>query len=205
MTAKGREGSGEKKDKGENNEVGRDPREESGDKPRGEGDERKQDLGPVETMEIEVLKKELIDREEKNRELTDNIKRLQAEFENYRKRMVREQTRILETAEADLVKKLLEAIDNLERALESAESGHDYDALRDGVGLTLNQLFEILGKEGLETIDPHGEAFDPNFHEAVLSVSHDDYDEGTVSDVLQKGYIFRGRLLRPAKVEVAGP
>ncbi len=159
--------------------------------------------GPAAALEIEVLKKELADKEVMNQELIADLKRLMADSENFRKRMVKEQTRILEVAEAGLAKKLLETLDNLERAMVASEKGHDYRALKDGVSLTLNQVFEILKKEGLEAIDPLGEPFDPNYHEAVMKVENDKFDEDIISAVLQKGYMFKDRLLRPAKVEVS--
>lgn len=194
--------SGHGGDKGEDKE--RDPTESG----RGHGEEHPMEAGaapegPAAALEIEVLKKELADKEVMNQELIADLKRLMADSENFRKRMVKEQTRILEVAEAGLAKKLLETLDNLERAMVASEKGHDYRALKDGVSLTLNQVFEILKKEGLEAIDPLGEPFDPNYHEAVMKVENDKFDEDIISAVLQKGYMFKDRLLRPAKVEVS--
>ena len=140
-----------------------------------------------------------------NADLLDSLKRLQAEFENYRKRMVKEQTRILETAEAELVRKLLPVIDNLERALANSGEGGKDDALRGGVAMVLEQVLEILEKEGLDVIDPGGEPFDPEHHEAMMVVETDECPEDTVTDVVQKGYRFNGRLLRPAMVHVSCP
>ena len=129
---------------------------------------------------------------------------MKAEFDNYRKRMLREQTRILETAEADLVKKLLPVIDNLERAIESArESGAAN--LAAGVGKVLELMMDTLSKEGLEVIDPEGEPFNPEYHEAMMVVETDECPEDTVIDVVQKGYRFAGVLLRPAMVRVSCP
>ena len=139
-----------------------------------------------------------------NAALLDNLQRLKAEFDNYRKRMLREQTRILETAEADLAKKLLPVIDNLERAIGSAkESGAE--KLAAGVGKVLELMLDTLSKEGLEVIDPEGETFDPEYHEAMMVVETDECPEDTVIDVVQKGYRFAGVLLRPAMVRVSCP
>lgn len=139
-----------------------------------------------------------------NAVLLDSLKRLKADFDNYRKRMVKEQTHILETAEAGLVKKLLPVIDNLERALESAqESGAP--GLREGVAKVLELMIDSLSREGLEVIDPDGEPFDPEHHEAMMVVETDECPEDTVTDVIQKGYRFSGVLLRPAMVRVSCP
>lgn len=139
-----------------------------------------------------------------NAELLDRLRRLQADFENYRKRMLKEQTRIVETAEADLVKKLLAVIDNLERALANPVPA-DARGLYDGVKMVLDQFTDILTREGLEVIDPDGELFDPEHHEAFMVVETDDCPEDTVVEVSQKGYRFRGILLRPAMVKVSCP
>lgn len=136
--------------------------------------------------------------------LLDSLQRLKADFDNYRKRMLREQTRILETAEADLLKKLLPVMDNLERALESSRE-EEGSGLRQGVAKVLELMQDILGKEGLEVIDPEGEPFDPEHHEAMMVVETSDCPEGTVVDVVQKGYRFNGVLLRPAMVRVSCP
>ena len=137
-----------------------------------------------------------------NQELLDSLMRLKADFENYRKRMMREQTRIVETAEAELVKRLLPVIDNLERAL--ANSGEEQPkGLREGVEMVLGQMMEVLVGEGLEVIDPEGEPFDPEHHEAMMVVETGECPEDTVIEVVQKGYRFGGILLRPAMVKVS--
>lgn len=152
---------------------------------------------------IEVLDREVDELADQNALLLDGLKRLKADFDNYRKRMVKEQARILETAESDLIKKLLPVIDNLERALASASD--EQSGLRDGVAMVLDLMLSVLQKEGLEVIDPEGETFDPEHHEAVMVVETDKCAEGTVVDVVQKGYRFSGALLRPAMVRVSCP
>lgn len=141
---------------------------------------------------------------DQNAVLLDSLKRLKADFDNYRKRMVREQTHILETAEADMVRKLLPVMDNLERALQT-EAPDGSKGFREGVAMVLEQFIDILGKEGLEVIDPGGEPFDPEHHEAMMVVETADCPEDTVVNVAQKGYRFRGVLLRPAMVGVSCP
>jgi len=159
--------------------------------------EVEQDIVSVESK-IEELSKE-------KEELLDGLLRLKAEFENYRKRMLKEQTRVLETAEAGLVKKLLTVIDNLERAVGNSADETGANGLREGVEMVLGQMVEILKKEGLEVIDPEGEVFDPEHHEAMMVVETDECPEDTVVEVTQKGYRFKGMLLRPALVNVACP
>lgn len=152
---------------------------------------------PADLQQTAAADSELVQR---NAELTEQLMRLQAEFENYRKRMVKEQTRILETAESELIRKLLPALDNLERAIDHAPES---DGLVEGVRMVLGQLLAVLEKEGLELIDPEGEPFDPEHHEAMMVVETDDCPEDTVVDVVQKGYRFNGLLLRPAMVKVS--
>jgi molecular chaperone GrpE len=168
------------------------------------------DADDTEAMEVEpeerihALDSEVEELADEKAVLLDSLQRLKADFDNYRKRMLREQTRILETAEADMVKKMLPVLDNLERALASSTEA-DGKGLRDGVALVLGMMTETLVKEGLEIIDPEGEQFDPEHHEAMMVVATDECPEGTVVDVVQKGYRFNGVLLRPAMVRVACP
>ena len=153
---------------------------------------------------IEFLSEDVELMAAQNAELLDSLRRLKADFDNYRKRMIREQTRILETAEAELVKKLLPVIDNLERALGSAgESGPK--GLAEGGAKVLELMLDTLARDGLEVIDPQGEPFDPEQHEAMMVVETDECPEDTVTDVVQKGYRFAGTLLRPAMVRVSCP
>ncbi|MDD5448886.1 MAG: nucleotide exchange factor GrpE, partial [Actinomycetota bacterium] len=125
------------------------------------------------TPEESAKSKALSEREEElkreNEKLMDAFLRLKADFENYRKRMIREQTRIVETAEAGLVKKLLPVLDNLERAMLNADDKRKNtdSALLDGVKMIYGQFLDVLEKEGLEIINPQGEPFDPEEHEAM--------------------------------------
>lgn len=152
---------------------------------------------------IGALDREVEELAGQNAVLLDSLKRLKADFDNYRKRMLKEQSRILETAESELITKLLPVIDNLERALESA--GDETSGLRDGVAMVLEMMLGLLERDGLEVIDPEGEPFDPEHHEAMMVVETDECPEGTVVDVVQKGYRFSGALLRPAMVRVSCP
>ena len=127
--------------------------------------------------------------------------RVQADFENYRKRAAREQERLVAHAHERLVRELLPVLDDLERALEAAER-HEEAALVDGVKLVERSLRAALRKEGVVEIETDG-AFDPHVHEAMLTRPGDGADPGTVLDVLQRGYRVGDRVVRPARVIVA--
>jgi molecular chaperone GrpE len=131
-----------------------------------------------------------------------DLKRLAAEFENYKKRAAREQQNLSARAAERLVKELLPIVDDLERALEAAEE-HEEAKLEEGVRLVHRQLASVLEREGLAEIETDGK-FDPHVHEALLSQPADD-EEGSVIEVLQKGYKLGDRVLRPARVVVAAP
>ena len=130
----------------------------------------------------------------------DALRRLQADFENYKKRMVRQQTEHLERAAEQLVEKLLPVFDTADLAL--AHSGGPGDAAFDAVQQVWSTLFDALAREGLQRIDPTGDPFDPNEHEAVMHEPGDGAAE--VVDVMRAGYRWKGRVLRPAMVKVKG-
>ena len=145
--------------------------------------------------ELEALRNE-------NEELIDTLQRLQADFDNYRKRAARDQESLVARAGERIVKELLPILDDLERALEAAEQ-HEEAKLEDGVRLVHRQLEQLLEREGLALVETEGR-FDPHVHEALLT-QPSDADEGSVIEVLQKGYRLGDRVLRPARVVVAGP
>ncbi len=134
-------------------------------------------------------------------EMRSLAQRLQADFENYKKRMLREQTLAIEHANVRLLESLLPVLESFELAGRSIEGvDADVDKLRGGVLAAIRQLDGALAKEGLEAIGAIGQPFDPQEHEAV---AQDDGDgEPVVGDVLRTGYRFRGRVLRPAMVRV---
>ncbi len=160
-------------------------------------------LPSVESDEISALKSRIEELLSENRELLDGLVRLKADFENYRKRMLREQTRILETAGAETIKKLLPILDDFERALANSKTSGSSDAFGRGVEMVHEKLLDALRKEGLEEVCPEGEIFDPHHHEAMMVVERDDCPEGTIIEVVRKGYRYRGTLLRPAMVKVS--
>jgi molecular chaperone GrpE len=134
-------------------------------------------------------------------ELFDRLQRLAAEFDNYRKRNARESAALIERASERLVKELLPILDDLGRALDAAEE-HEEAKLEEGVRLVHRALSDLLAKEGLSEISTEGK-FDPHLHEALLS-QPSDAEEGSVIEVVQKGYRLGDRVIRPARVVVAG-
>jgi molecular chaperone GrpE len=137
-----------------------------------------------------------------NEELIDTLQRVKAEFDNYRKRVSRDQESLVARAHERLVKELLPVLDDLERALGAAEQ-HEEAKLEDGVRLVHRSLAEALTREGLAEIETNGK-FDPHVHEALLT-QPSEAEEGSVIEVLQRGYKLGDRVLRPARVVVAGP
>src|SRR5438067_12751457 len=135
-------------------------------------------------------------------EYLDALQRVQAEFDNYRKRAARDQESLVARAGERLVKELLPVLDDLERALEAAEE-HEEAKLEEGVKLVHRQLEQLLEREGLAPVETDGK-FDPHVHEALLT-QPSAAEEGSVIEVLQKGYRLGDRVLRPARVVVAGP
>ena len=134
-------------------------------------------------------------------EYLDLVQRVQADFENYRKRSVREQERLVAHAHERLVRELLPVLDDLERALEAAER-HEEAQLVEGVKLVERSLRASLAKEGLAEIDTDG-PFDPHVHEALLTQPSDASVSGSILEVVQRGYRFGDRVVRPARVIVA--
>lgn len=139
---------------------------------------------------------------EKN-ETQDKMLRLAADFENYKKRMIRERESSFKYAEEGLLKELLPSIDNLERALAHQNGGDDTNALREGIDLTLKALLAATAKFGLTAIDSVGKPFDPNLHEALAMEASAEVPPQTVLREFEKGYYYKDRLLRAAKVVVA--
>ncbi len=133
--------------------------------------------------------------------LVDRLARLQAEFENARKRTAREQQEFREYAVSDALKALLPSLDSFERALQTSAS--DKSEFRGGVELIYKQLQDALSKLGLRPIPAKGEPFDPHLHQAIEMVDTDEAEDHHVLDELQRGYKLKDRLLRPSMVRVA--
>jgi molecular chaperone GrpE len=133
-------------------------------------------------------------------ELHDRLLRSQAEFQNLKKRTERERVELFEYASMEAVRVLLPVLDDFERAMKSESSDREYSA---GIELIYNRFFDTLKKLGLEPMDSQGQPFDPQIHHAVDMVETTEAPDHTVLDEFQRGYNFKGRLLRPAMVKVA--
>lgn len=130
--------------------------------------------------------------------------RVQADYDNFRRRTRLEKEDYLKYASADLIEKLLPVLDNFDRALAAGQNGNDHDALFKGIDMIYRQFQGVLEDAGLSAMDAKGQAFNPEFHEAVMKEESDEHEEGIVLEELQKGYMFKDKVLRPAMVKVSG-
>lgn len=146
--------------------------------------------------EISSLKNELD-------KINNQYLRLAADFDNYRKRQMQERESLLKYGAEDTLKKMIEALDNIDRAVTSAEKTEDPQQIKENYNIGIKQLYDVLQKIGLEVIDTKDTAFDPNFHEAVMQTPTSEYPEHTIIAELQKGYKLGDRVLRPTLVNVA--
>lgn len=152
------------------------------------------------------LQSALIAAEQKALAFQDAMLRMQAEMENLRKRMARDLERSRRLALEQVMNDLLPVRDSLERGLEAAEGTGTVDALREGKLMTMKMLCKVMADHGLEEIDPRGQPFNPEFHEAISMLPSDVAPADTVLEVVQKGYRLHERLVRPARVVVSrGP
>lgn len=152
------------------------------------------------SAEIDALKKQLAEAESKTAEYKDSWMRLQAEFQNYRKRIERDSELTYISLKGDIVKKILPALDDLERALQNRSAD---DAWANGIELVVRKFQNILESEGVKKIEALGTEFDPNFHEAISHEPANGAQSGHVIGVVQNGYMIGERVIRPAMVRVA--
>ncbi|MCQ2448778.1 MAG: nucleotide exchange factor GrpE [Clostridia bacterium] len=161
--------------------------------PQPETTEKKEKKKSKKDDEIASLKKELDEK-------SDLLLRTAAEFDNYRKRTEREKLSVAEIAKADLIKKLLPVLDNIDRAAGVDPESEDY---RKGIEMIVKQFTALRGQFGLTEVAVAGEAFDPNLHEAVLHIEDESFGENVIAEVLQQGYKLGDTVVRPAMVKVA--
>ena len=154
-------------------------------------------------QEIIALQEKLAEAEAKAAENLDGWQRAQAEFANYKKRLVREQAQQTAEVRGRVIKRYLELVDDLERALKNAPQEDAGAEWAQGVELIYKKLIAYLESEGLTRMHPLGEHFDPNLHEAVTQEESPDHESGTIIEVLRPGYLLAERVLRPAAVKVA--
>ena len=170
--------------------------EEKDLKEEAENPAEESESGAAETSELEQL-------QIKYDELNNKYLRLAADFDNFRKRQMQEREALVSFGAQECLKKIIEVSDNFDRALETIEKIDNIDKMKENFYVLNKQLTESLSKMGLERIKCAGEKFDPNLHEAVMQVQTDEYPEDTIINELQKGYIYKDRVLRPAMVSAA--
>jgi len=150
--------------------------------------------------EFEALKKQLDENQAQTAEYKDGWQRAVADFQNYRKRVERENGEVYQNAVAGIIKRYLPILDDLERALQSRP---DDRAWVEGIELIYRKLQAILEAEGLKRIEAEGQMFDPNLHEAISQEPAEGYESGQVIAIVQNGYMLGKRVIRPAMVRVA--
>lgn len=150
--------------------------------------------------EIEALKGQVDGLNKDLQEKKDRLLRLQADFDNFRRRSAKEREEISAVVTQNFCKDMLPLLDNFERAM--AAETKDVEAFQKGVEMIFAQFQEILKKNGLEHIEAVGQKFDPNFHQAVMRVEDPEKEDDTVAQELQKGYMVKGRVIRPSMVQV---
>ena len=150
--------------------------------------------------EIEALKGQVDGLNKDLQEKKDRLLRLQADFDNFRRRSAKEREEISAVVTQNFCKDMLQLLDNFERAM--AAETKDVEAFQKGVEMIFTQFQEILKKNGLEHIEAVGQKFDPNFHQAVMRVEDPEKEDDTVAQELQKGYMVKGRVIRPSMVQV---
>lgn len=149
------------------------------------------------TAELEKLRAE-------NEEYQQRLLRAQADFDNFRRRTVKEKEELGKYASAKLITELLPVIDNFERALNTTGDLSDAASYVKGVEMIFRQLEGVLKAEGLTAMEAEGQPFNPEFHQAIMQVESEEHEEGIVVEVVQKGYMLKDKVLRPAMVKVSG-
>lgn len=153
--------------------------------------------------ELSETKKLVQEKDNLSKEYLKHLERLQADFDNYKKRQEKKQKEFIEFANEELINNLLSVLDNLERALDSTENEKDTKAIKEGINNTLKEFRNILHKEGVKPMQSIGHRFDPYKHEAVMRIETDKYFEDTITEEFRKGYYIKSKVLRPAMVKVA--
>ena len=172
------------------------------EKKQTENQKEKQEEKIITLKESEYL--ELKEEAEKAKEYWDKILRLQADFDNMRKRLEREKQDFIKFANEGIILELLNVLDDLERTVGLAESQHqDLSSFLKGVEMILAHLYEMLKEYGVKPIEAEGKIFDPHLHEAMMQVENKEIPEHTVTEEMQKGYMLNDRVIRTSKVKVS--
>ena len=164
--------------------------------------EKEEELKNIEE-ELSENKKLVQEKDDLSKEYLKHLERLQADFDNYKKRQEKKQKEFIEFANEKLISNLLTVLDNLERALESTKNEKDTKAIKEGINNTLKEFRNILNKEGVRSMQSIGHRFDPYKHDAVMKIETDKHSEDMVTEEFLKGYYIKSKVLRPAMVKVA--
>ncbi|MFH1855600.1 MAG: nucleotide exchange factor GrpE [Candidatus Omnitrophota bacterium] len=165
-------------------------------------EEKQEEIKETVTISLEEFN-ELKAKADEAKDYFEKFARLQAEFENTKKRLLKEKEEFIKFANDELLLRVIPVLDNFRRAVENTHEEHSVADVLAGIKLIDKQLEEVLKDFGLSVIDAMGKKFDPHYHEAVLHEETDEYEEDTVIGEFQSGYLLNGRLLRPALVKVA--
>lgn len=156
----------------------------------------------VEDSQEETKQEEAKEEAKQEEAVQSQLLRLQADFENYKKRTQKEKSDIYQMALEGFVKKLLPVLDNLERAEKSGDDKGESSTYRDGVQMVFKELINVMDQEGVKEIESEGKAFDPNFHHGVAVGMEEDVEDQIILEVFQKGYTLKGKVVRPAMVKI---
>jgi molecular chaperone GrpE len=155
------------------------------------------------TQKLKALEDALNAEQAKSKEYLDRLKYVQADFENYRKRMEKEFQEITQRSNEKLISNLLGIMDELEIAIETGRETENVGAILEGVEMIHKKLCATLEREGLTRIEAVGKPFDPNMHEILVKVPTKDHEDGTVIEEVRKGFMFKGKIMRPCVVKIA--
>lgn len=166
-------------------------------------EQEKEESSSKDDIEENECKDAISELKEEIDKINNQYIRLAADFDNYRKRQMQEREALLKYGAEETLKKMIEALDNIDRAKKSVENIDDVNTVKESYDIVFKQIFDILNKMGLETIDTVGKEFDPNLHEAVMQTPTIEQPENTIIAELQKGYKLGDKVLRPSLVNVA--
>ena len=156
-----------------------------------------------EEAELTILREEVEEAKSQIEDYYSRLQRLQADFENYKRRTRTENEEVLKYASLELIRELLEVSDNLGRATESVKTTEETEGLIEGIEMIHKQFCEILNRNGVRAIKAVGEQFDPYVHEAVMNVTSDDHPDNEVIEELKRGYKLYDKVIRPSAVKVS--
>jgi len=193
----------QEKSKQQPNEENSDPQDPPKEN-KNEGSEEEQPMVALTFDEFDAMEKKITALQAEAEEKQDQYLRTRADFENYKKRVLRDATRSYQDAMSSVMKIFLSVADDLERALKNRPEGEEVDSWLNGIELIQQKLMNQMKNQGVERMDVNpGDEFDPNIHEAITQEDHPDFTEGQIIDVVQPGYRISDRIIRPAMVRVA--